>query len=373
MTTFAQTSRTRAAIARNQRAPLSIEEIEVSTPRADEVLVRMVATGVCHTDLVCRDGFPVPMPIVLGHEGAGVVEALGSEVEGLEVGDHVLLSFNSCGTCANCTDHEPAYCHQFLGRNFGGVRLEDGSSPLSQNGSIVHGQFFGQSSFATFAIARAVNTVKVAKDLPLATLAPLGCGIQTGAGAVLNALRVKKGRALAIFGAGAVGLSAVMAAKIAEAGAIVVVEPNAVRRVLATELGATHVFDPKQEDLFKIIEAAAGGVSYAIDTTGIPAVMKTAADLLLPNGVLGLIGIPPPDAMFPFSIMEIYTRGLGIKCIVEGDADPHRFIPRLISFYRAGKLPLEKLIKEFPFDRINDAFAAAADGSVIKPVLTFEQ
>ncbi|MFT3792277.1 MAG: NAD(P)-dependent alcohol dehydrogenase [Rudaea sp.] len=371
--THPQSTRARAAIARSQGAPLTIEEIDVAVPRADEVLVRLVATGICHTDLVCLHGFPVPMPIVLGHEGAGVVEALGADVKGLAVGDHVLLSFNSCGACANCADHEPAYCHQFMGRNFAGVRLEDGSSPLSQNGSVVHGEFFGQSSFATFAVSRAVNTVKVDKALPLATLAPLGCGIQTGAGAVLNALKVKKGRAIGVFGAGAVGLSAVMAGRIADAGAIVVVEPNAQRRALALALGASHAFDPQAGDVVAAVKAAIGGLDYAFDTTGIPAVMKSAVDLLLPNGTLGVIGIPPPDAPFPFSIMDIYTRGIGVKCIVEGDSDPHEFIPRLIGFYREGRLPLEKLIREFPFERINDAFAAAADGSVIKPILTFRQ
>jgi aryl-alcohol dehydrogenase/geraniol dehydrogenase (NAD+) len=363
----------RAAIARAQQAPLTLEDIDVAAPRPDEVLVRMAATGICHTDVVCVNGFPVPMPIVLGHEGAGVVEAVGSGISGLAPGDHVLLSFNSCGSCANCKSHEPAYCHQFLGLNFGGMRLEDGSSPLSHLGEKVHGQFFGQSSFATLAIARAVNAVKVDRSLPLASLAPLGCGVQTGAGAVMNSLKVRAGRSLLVFGCGAVGLSAVMAAKIVGAGAIVVVEPNAARRALALELGATRALDPKGPDdlVGALREAGGGGFDYALDTSGIPAVMKTAVDVLLPNGMLGLIGIPPPDAPMPMSIMDLYMRGLGVKCVVEGDADPQVFIPKLVELYRAGKLPLDRLIKQFPFERINDAFAAAMDGSVIKPVVIF--
>jgi Zn-dependent alcohol dehydrogenase len=363
----------RAALARTQQAPLTLEDIDVAGPRADEVLVRMVATGICHTDVVCLNGFPVPMPIVLGHEGAGVIEAVGSAVSELAPGDHVLLSFNSCGTCANCTSHEPAYCFQFLGLNFGGMRLEDGSSPLSHRGEKIHGQFFGQSSFATLAIARAVNAVKVDKSLPLATLAPLGCGVQTGAGAVMNSLQVRAGRSLAIFGCGAVGLSAVMAARIVGANPIVVVEPNAARRALALELGATHAIDPNgQNDMVGALrEAGGGGLHYALDTSGIPAVMKNAIDAMLPNGMLALIGIPPPEAPMPMSIMDLYMRGLGVKCVIEGDADPQTFIPKLVELYQAGQLPVDRLIEQFPFERINDAFTAATNGSVIKPVVVF--
>ena len=370
----ASARRARAAVVRRPQTPLLLEEIDVAAPRADEVLVRMVATGICHTDVVCRDGFPVPMPIVLGHEGAGVVEAVGSTVIGLERGDHVLLSFNSCGVCANCVGHEPAYCYQFLGLNFGGVRLTDGSSALSQSGEQINGQFFGQSSFSSLAIARAINTVKIDKSLPLALMAPLGCGIQTGAGAVINSLKVRPGRGIVIFGAGAVGMSAVMAAKAVGAGAIVLVEPNGARRALAAELGATCTIDPRDgSDTLAAIRAAGGGagVGYALDTTGIPAVAGMAADSLLPNGQLGLIGIPPPDAMFPMSIMSVYVRGIGIKCICEGDSDPQVFIPQLISMYQAGQLPLDRLVKTFPFEQINEALAASENGSVIKPVVLF--
>lgn len=363
----------RAALARAAQAPLVIEDIEVAAPRADEILVRMVATGICHTDVVCANGFPVPMPIVLGHEGAGVVEEVGADVRGLAPGDHVLLSFNSCGACPNCNSHEPAYCHQFLGLNFGGVRLTDGTSPLSQNGEKVHGQFFGQSSFATLAIARSINAVKVDKSMPLELLAPLGCGIQTGAGAVLNSLKVRSGRSLAVFGCGAVGLSAVMAGKIAGASPLIVVEPNAERRALALELGATHAIDPvNHPDLRGALREASGsGLDYALDTSGIPDVLKAAVDVMLPNGVVGLIGIPPPDAPMPVSIMDLYMRGLGVKCIVEGDSDPHAFIPKLVEFYKNGQLPVDRLVKKYSFAQFPEAFDAATRGLAIKPVVVF--
>src|SRR5882672_2417318 len=366
--------RARAALVRQPRVPLSLEDIDVAAPRADEVRVRLKATGICHTDLVCRDAFPVPMPIVLGHEGAGVVESMGADVRDLAVGDHVVLSFNSCGTCPNCGSHEPAYCHQFLGLNFAGVRLEDGSSPLSQHGKPINGNFFGQSTFASLAVARAKNVVKVERSLPLELLGPLGCGVQTGAGAVMNALKVRAGRSIVIFGAGAVGMSAVMAAKAVGASAVIVAEPNANRRAMAAELGATTTLDPRDgSDMLAAIKAAGGGtgVDYALDTTGIPALANLATGALLPNGMLGLLGFPPPDAQMPMNMMSLFTRGLGVKFIVEGDSDPQVFIPQLVALYQAGKLPLERLVKTFPFEQINEAMASTENGTVIKPVVLF--
>lgn len=365
-----QLRRARAAVARRPQAPLLLEDIDVAAPRADEVLVRLVATGVCHTDLVCRDGFPVPMPIVLGHEGAGVVEAVGPAVTSVAPGDHVLLSFNSCGACANCAQHRPAYCHHFLGLNFGGARLDGSPSALSRSGETIHDNFFGQSSFATLAVAHEVNTVKVDKSLPLATLAPLGCGVQTGAGAVLNSLKVRAGGSLVVFGGGAVGLSAIMAARIADVKTVVLVEPKADRRALALELGATAVIDPFAE---KVVERLGelGGAEYAIDTTGIPAVIGSAIEALLPGGQLGLIGVPPPDAPLPGPMMAAYVKGLTIKNIVEGDSDPKRFVADLVRYHGEGRLPVERLIQQFPFERINEAMTASENGSVIKPVLVF--
>ncbi|AXQ31072.1 NAD(P)-dependent alcohol dehydrogenase [Solimonas sp. K1W22B-7] len=367
------TARTaRAAIVRQQGGPFSVESVEIATPRADEVLVRMVGTGVCHTDLVCRDAFPVPMPIVLGHEGAGIVEAVGSKVSTLRPGDHVVLSFNSCGGCHNCAHEAPAYCFNFMPLNFGGA-LEDGSSPLSQAGLNIHANFFGQSSFATYAVVRESNAVAIATDLPLEIMGPLGCGIQTGAGAALNSLKVTKGTSFAIFGGGAVGLSALMAAKAVGAAPVIVVEPNAARRQLAVELGADATIDPRAvEDVSAAIKAVGnGGVLAALDTTGIPAVITTAADALLPNGQLGLVGVSPMEANLPVNIMSMITRGIGIKAILEGDSQPREFIPQLVELYRQGKFPFDRLIKTFPFEQINEAAHASEDGSVIKPVVVF--
>ncbi len=315
----------------------------------------------------------MPLPIVLGHEGAGVVEAIGPDVTGLAVGDHVVLSFNSCAACPSCRDTQPAYCYNFLAQNFSGVRPEDGSSPLSQGDAVVHGNFFGQSSFGSFAIAHQRNTVKVDKDLPLELLGPLGCGIQTGAGAAVLSIGTRPGQSLAIFGGGAVGLSALLGARAVDAGMVIVIEPNAERGKLALELGATHVIDPKQtaDVLATIKELSGGGVNNAIDTTGIPAVIGIAVETMLPNGMLGLIAVPPPEAMLPASLMSMLIRGVGVKAITEGDADPQTFIPQMIEWYKAGKFPFDRLIKTFSFDQINEAARASESGAAIKPVLLF--
>jgi Zn-dependent alcohol dehydrogenase len=202
----------------------------------------------------------------------------------------------------------------------------------------------------------------------------LGCGIQTGAGGVMNSLKVRAGRSIVIFGAGAVGLSAVMAAKVVGASAVIVVEPNPSRRALAAELGATLTLDPRDgSDILAAIKAGGGGagVDYALDTTGIPALANLSTDALLPNGMLGLLGFPPPDAQMPMNMMGMFTKGVGLKFIVEGDSDPQEFIPRLVALYQAGQFPLERLIKTFPFEQINEAMASTENGSVIKPVVVF--
>jgi Zn-dependent alcohol dehydrogenase len=365
----------RAAVAREVGKPWNIEDVQVAAPRSDEVRVRMVGTGICHTDVSCRDGhFPVPMPIVLGHEGAGVVEAVGADVTRVKVGDHVVLSFDSCGACHNCDKHRPSYCLDFYPRNLAGTRRVDASPTLTQDGQALNAVFFCQSSFATYAIAREVNAVVVDKSLPLDILGPLGCGIQTGAGAAVNSLGIGKGESLVVFGGGAVGLSALLGARAVGAGSVIVVEPNAGRRTLALEIGATHVIDPvaTQDVLAKVRELSGGGVHYTLDTTGIPAVIAVAMEALLPNGMCGLLGVPAsPEANLPANMMSMLVRGVGAKYIVEGDADPQEFIPRMVGWFKAGKFPFDRLVKKFPFEQINEAAAASLRGDVIKPVVTF--
>lgn len=359
-----------AAVVRTRSGPFHLEALEIEAPRAGEVLVRVVATGVCHTDMVMRDqDLPTPQPVVLGHEGAGVVERVGPGVTKVAPGDHVVMTFNSCGGCPSCRDHAPTYCHEFFPRNFVGVRA-DGSSGLSKTGETIHANIFGQSSFATYALCHERNAVKVPHTAPLEILGPLGCGVMTGAGAVMNALKVEAGRSLAVFGAGAVGLSAVLAARAVDAGPIVVVDINPARLELALELGADHALDGRGPPVVdRIREITGAGADYTLDTTANLTVMRQAVDVLAPRGTCGLVGASTMGDELSLDAVSLMSGGRAVRGVVEGDADPDVFIPRLIELHQAGRFPFDRLIAFYPFDAINDAVADGEAGRVIKPVL----
>jgi aryl-alcohol dehydrogenase len=362
-----------AAVVPRTSAPFEIQELELEGPGPEEVLIRMVAVGVCHTDQVIRDQLvPVPLPAVLGHEGAGVVEQVGAAISHLQPGDHVVLSYNSCGLCAACMSGAPGYCADFGARNFGG-RRPDGSSSLRAGDEVVSSHFFGQSSFATYAVAAARSVVKVPTDVPLELLGPLGCGIQTGAGAVLNSLDPPAGSSIAIFGAGAVGDAAILAAQVASCSKIIAVDRVPERVAFARELGATHGIDVSGEDPVQGIKELTGGagVDYALETTGVPPVLRQAVDSLAIQGVAGLLGQAPIGSEVSFETGASLVRGWTLTTIVEGDAVPQLFIPRMIELYRAGRFPFDRLIKHYPFPEIEKAFSDSEHGRTVKPVLTF--
>jgi aryl-alcohol dehydrogenase len=363
-----------AAIARTPGAEFTLEPVELDAPRPDEILVRIRAVGVCHTDLVARDGaMPFTMPAVLGHEGAGVVEAVGSAVSKVAPGDRVALTFRSCGQCERCRSGDPAYCYTMPMLNYIGMR-PDGSKALRQGETAVSSNFFGQSSFATYALAYERNVLKLPADIPFDLAAPLGCGVQTGAGGVMLALACQKGSSLLVTGGGAVGLSAVMGAAIQGCGTIIVVEPHASRRTLAGALGATHVIDPAASpDLTAAVRAILPhGVDFAFDTTGRPETLAAVMGALAPKGVFGIVGIPPPGASLPGDLGTVLTFGQTVRGIIEGDSDPDDFLPRLIDHWRAGRLPLETLVRTFPFAEINEAIEAQHRGECVKVVLTLD-
>jgi aryl-alcohol dehydrogenase len=357
------------AVVREKGGAFGIEPLAVEEPRSDEVLIRIAGVGMCHTDLVCRDQyFPVPLPCVFGHEGSGVVERVGSAVTKVTPGDHVVLSFSSCQTCANCRSGKPAYCLQLYQHNFLGTR-SDGSSALSQNGAAVYGHFFSQSSFGTFALARERNTVKVDPQAPLWLLGPLGCGVQTGAGAVINSLQPKAGSSISVYGAGTVGLSAVMAARLCGCSHIIAVDPVSSRRQLALELGATHAIDPKAEDPVARIQAlTAGGCHFSLECTGLPSVVRQAVDCLTLTGMCGLIGVSRLGTEVVLDMNSILF-GRGVRGIIEGDSVPDEFIPRLIALYGQGRFPFDRLITAFPFEEIQRAAEESEHGKVVKAVL----
>jgi aryl-alcohol dehydrogenase len=251
----------------------------------------------------------------------------------------------------------------------------DGTKAIHQGAVDVSSNFFGQSSFATYALTYERNVLKLPNDIPFELAAPLGCGVQTGAGGIIKALAAKPGSSVLITGGGAVGLSAVMGAVIQGCAKIIVVEPMASRRDLALSLGATDVIDPlASKDLAASVRAILpNGVDYAFDTTGRGDTLNASVAALAPKGVLGIVGIPAPGTAMPGDLGSLLTLGQTVRGIIEGDSDPDVFIPELIAYWRAGKLPLERLVKTFEFDQINAAIAAQHHGDCVKVVLLLPQ
>ena len=360
-----------AAVLRTGNGPFSVEELDLAEPNANEVLVRVVAAGMCHTDLLSRELPPEFFggPQVYGHEGAGVVEAVGSAVTHVAPGDHVVLSFNSCGSCPACAKGRLPYCFDFSLHNMSGGRPDGTSVFTDAQGARVGSHFFGQSSFASHTIVAEQSVVKVDPTLDLTKLGPLGCGIQTGAGAVMNTLGVEAGSSLVVTGAGALGLSAVMAAKVVGAGTIVAVDRHASRLELATRFGATHaVSGSPQEITAQIMSITGRGADYAFDTTGNAAVVRASHDALNTVGTLALAGVGFGELNLNFISM---ISGRTITGVMEGDSTPREFIPHLAQLNADGAFPYDELITTFPLEQINEAEAASASGTVIKPVLTF--
>jgi aryl-alcohol dehydrogenase len=336
------------------------------------VLVRIVAAGMCHTDLLSRELPPEFFggPQVYGHEGSGIVEAVGASVTSVAPGDHVVLSFNSCGSCPACAKNRRPYCFNFSAHNMGGGRPDGSSAFTDADGARIGSHFFGQSSFASHTVVTAQSVVKVDPSLDLARLGPLGCGIQTGAGAIMNTLGVEAGSSLVITGAGALGLSAVMAAKVVGAATIIAVDRHANRLELASRYGATHTVSGTPEQITaRIREITGSGTDYAFDTTGNASIVRASHDALNNVGTLALAGVGFGDLTLNMLSM---ISGRTITGVMEGDSVPHEFIPKLATLNADGLFPFDDLITIFPIEQINEAEAASASGTVIKPVLTFD-
>jgi aryl-alcohol dehydrogenase len=362
------------AVVRQQGGPFLVEQVELSGPRPDEVLVEVVASGMCHTDLLVRDSRPGSLPAVLGHEGAGIVRETGSEVRGLAPGDKVVLSFPSCGACDRCRTGRSAYCDTIAALKFGCARPDGTVATTDAAGHPVGDHFFGQSSFGTLAVAYARSVVKVPDDVDLRIAGPLACGVQTGAGTVLDVLRVSPGSSVAVFGAGSVGLCAVMAARLSGAATIVAVNRRASRLALAAEFGATHLVSPLDLDPVEAIrEATAGrGVDFAIETTGVPEVLTQAVRSLDSLGTCAYVGTAAPGELGGIPMLEAMTKGLTVRGVLQGDSTPSRTIPRLWDLHRRGLLPYDRLITHYRLDRINQAAADTETGDVVKPVILMQ-
>lgn len=362
-----------AAVVESAGAPFAIRQLELDGPRDDEALVELACTGVCHTDLIVRDGqAPVPFPAVLGHEGAGVVRAVGANVEGFVPGDRVVLSTDSCGKCTNCRAARPYACMNFFAYNFVSQRI-DGTTAFSLAGSPIHSHYFGQSSFASMVVVRSNSLIRADDDVPFEVLAPLACGVLTGAGAVLGVQRPDVGDSIVVFGLGAVGLSAVMAARISGCAVIIAVDPVASRRQLALELGATAVVAPQDRDpVEEVRRLTASGVRFAVEASGVPAALDQAIAAMASGGNCAILGAPPPGTKLTLDVQGLIASHQSVSGITIGGSPARQFIPELIDHWRAGALPVERLVTVFRHDRINEAIEATKAGDVIKPVLRYE-
>jgi len=359
----------RAAVAYEGKPSFSIEELEMTDPGSENILVRMVGCGLCHTDVKARDGMMgVPMPVVLGHEGAGIVERVGERVTKVKPGGHVVLTGDSCGACPTCLADNPAYCELMSQLNFTDGRAGEPGS-FTKGSVAIHGHFFGQSSFSNYAVTRERNTIPVRKDAPLEILGVLGCGVQTGAGAIMNSLHPPAGSTVAIFGAGPVGLSAVMGAVVCGCSAIIAVDVLESRLAMARQLGATHTVraGPSVSVAEEIRKIVPGGVGYAFDNTGRVESNEQAIESLAAKGCFGFCAIP---AEAP-KMSRVMLRGLSIRGIVQGDSVPDTFIPHLVELHLNGRFPFDKLVTKYPFEKINQAIEDQAAGKVVKPVFTF--
>jgi aryl-alcohol dehydrogenase len=359
-----------AAVARERFGDFSIEPLELAEPRADELLVEIVASGMCQTDLHGRDGYyNTPLPAVFGHEGAGVVAAVGTGVTNFAVGDHVVLSFPWCGACANCRRQMEYHCQNNFGLKMRGTR-PDGSTLMSRGGLPVYSAFFQQSSFATHAIANERFAVKVRNDAPLELLGPFACSGQTGAGAVLNAMQPRAGDAFAVFGVGAVGLSGLMAARIAGCDPIVAVDIHEKRLALARELGATHVIDHtgRTDVVAQIRKITGDGVRFSLETSAQPAVLREAIEALMPAGTCVLLGSARNGTEASFE-MPFLQFGRVVRGIIQGESHPPQFIPRLVDLLMQGKMAVDRMMTFYPLRDINQAARDSSAGATIKPVL----
>jgi len=360
----------RAAVVREKGGIFNIETVELEDPKYGEVLVKVVAAGVCHTDEHARNGVyqALPYPAVLGHEGAGIIEKVGEGVTNFKVGDQVVLSYPSCGKCENCLQGRPTQCENLGALYFSGC-MEDGTTRFYQNGKPLYA-LFNQGSFATHCVINERSLVKIDKNLDLKIMGPLGCGFQTGAGSVLNVLKPEPASSIIIFGAGSVGLAAVMAAKLVNCDPIIAVDVIDARLQTALEVGATHtVNSARTDDLLASLRDIVGGkgVDYVFDNTAAEACIKTGL-LLMHRGSVGAnVGGGKSVTLDPWT--KYMTGGKTWCAVTEGNSVSPVFIPRLVKMFELGRFPIDKLITFFPFDQINEAFEANLTGAAIKPIL----
>lgn len=359
-----------AAVATKARSPLEFREFQLAEPEGREILVRTVATGICHTDLLARDGiFGPSVPIIPGHEGAGIVEAVGDGVRSIAVGDHVVMTQASCDHCSQCYSAHPMNCENAAQYNYTGVRA---SGKPAVDDTSVNANFVGQSAFATYILAVESNVVVIPKDYPLEMAAPLGCGMATGAGTVFNVLNPAPRETIVIFGAGAVGLAAVMASKINSCSKIIIIDLNDERLSLAKSLGATDAINAGGSGVLEQVQKmTGGGANYAIDAVGVKETVRSAIECVKPGGKTVLLGANEISSDFTVGLATLILNRTVCGAII-GDQIPKLLIPRLLELAQNGLFPYQQLIQTYSFKDINKAIEDTENGKVVKPVVVFD-
>ena len=361
----------RAAVMSERHGRWTIETLDVADPGPYEVRVRVVASGICQTDVHARDGFfPIPCAAVFGHEGAGVVERVGSAVTTLKPGDHVIMANPSCGECPDCLAGFETYCSQAPALKHSGYRADGASLSFSRGPQPIYGSFFQQSSFASLTVATARNTIRVPDDIPLDILAAFPCGVNTGAGAVMNVLKPHPGDSYVAFGTGTVGFAGLLAAKLAGCDPIIAVDVFDERLALAHDLGATHTVNATDPELTHKVRGFAGGrgARFCLEAAGFPAALRAAVEVLAPRGTACLVGSAEAGVEVALE-MRTLQQGRIVRGCVQGESEVQTFLPHLIDLYRDGKLPIEQLVRHYPHSAINDAVADMLAGKTIKAVL----
>lgn len=362
----------KAAILYEVKKPLRVEEVHLDPPANGEVLVKIAAAGVCHSDYHFMNGdLPITLPCVLGHEGAGIVEEVGAGVTGVVPGDHVVLLFRaSCGRCEFCQRGRPALC-AMAGTLRNSGRMLDGTGRLHREGADLH-HFLGVSCFAERAVVPEQGVVKIRPDASLEVAALMGCSVMTGIGAVMNTARVEPGASVLVIGAGGVGLNVVMGAVLVGANPIIVADLLGSKLELATSFGATHTINAREQDLLAEVRALTEGegVDYAFEVIGNPKTMATAYQAVRRGGTAVAVGIPPFGSEMSINAGELVYQEKTLKGSYYGSAHPQSDMPRLIDLYMAGRLPLDRLIsRTYPLEKINEAYDALLAGEVARSII----
>jgi Zn-dependent alcohol dehydrogenase len=363
----------KAAVLYEANIPLKVEKVSLDEPQVNEVLVKLVASGVCHSDLHFMKGeMYTPMPTVVGHEGAGIVEKVGPGVTSLVPGDHVItmVSFG-CGRCRFCSEARPTLCVENLPVMAGSVLPVSGTTRLSKGDQALH-HLFGLACFAEYAVVHERSCVKIREDAPLDKVCLLGCGVATGIGAAINTAGVRPGESIVIWGAGGVGLSAIMGAKLAGAGKIIAVARNPKKLALAKKFGADYTVNASEDDpVAKVMELTGGGADYAIESAGKIEVMQQAYASIHNGGKCVVAGMAPLGTAITIQSYE-FLLGKTITGTVQGDIRAQVDIPRYVDMFMDGKLPFDKMIsKIYTLDQVNEASAALEKGEVIRSVIKF--